>query len=212
MLTLKKHSLAVALIILSITSVQQVPASSEGDYILRGVYQTNTKLLFSIESRISGRRGWVAANRAFEGLVLDSYDSHSMVANGTLNEKVFTLPLHQASRYSRATLAHFTNAGPLGAKAIEEAVKAYATTTFNELPPKNHPLYAPMKLSADNQITSFRQALEAPQTSPETATRETAQTEATTITAEPVAIRRNRVNSRIWASDHIELHGLPELQ
>lgn len=212
MLTLKKHYLALALVILSATSAQQVSANSEGDYILRGVYKTNTKMLFSIESRITGRKGWVPANRTFEGLVLDRYDNHTMVAHGTLNEQSYTLPLLKSNGYSRATLVQFSDAGPLGTQTIDAAVKAYTTQTYNELPPKNHPLYAPMKLSADNQITSFRQALKNPQVSSDTNQQPTAQPAAQTTTAKPLAIRRNRVNSRIWASDHIELHGLPELQ
>jgi len=185
---------------------------SESDFLLRGIFQTAKVVHFSIESHATGRKGWIAANKDFEGLTLESYDSVNRIAHGMRNGVSFELPLLKPEGFTNTRLLDLNTDPALSAAEKEAATQAYKRAVYSELPPVNHFLYSPMKQAADNRVATYRQALNSQKALKASADFIVPNPELTDVaTPIPRPRIRNRVNSRIWASDHIEIHGLPEL-
>ncbi|MDP4694112.1 MAG: hypothetical protein NWS00_06150, partial [Opitutales bacterium] len=73
-------------------------------------------------------------------------------------------------------------------------------------------LHLPMKQSVDNRIAAMRASLKDDGSMPQTNLEQLDTVGETAITSTKITRRtRNYVNSRIWASDHIKIHGLAPL-
>ena len=195
--------MAFSLIILSTYAF-----GSNNHFCLRGIFELNKQLYFSVESRFTGNNQWIAADKEFEGLTLEQYDQTKQEALGTFDQKPIKLRLflndnHLA--YDPLTISD--------SKKLERAIETYKKNQYQNLPNQNSALYLPMKQAADNRIGELQmlpnQSTNSLRTETSTAIEVSSLENPSQVINKPKL--RNRVNSRIWASDHIETHGLPTI-
>ncbi|MGJ8638845.1 MAG: hypothetical protein ACSHYA_05590 [Opitutaceae bacterium] len=203
--------------LLQATSAHSAPQSVSTDvpYQVRGYCELVDTSLFSITDLRTGGSRWVKSNQVFDEITILSFDLRTGLFAALYQGREVYLKLKDAGE-STGRIASWDqpqDEAPLTASRIEQLVNEHERTLMSQLPEKTHRLHAPMKVSINNQLIAYKaelyQELEE-QTSIEQAT----------PSAEPASDLKprigslresNEVNSRIWASDHIEIHGEPLL-
>jgi hypothetical protein len=180
-------------------------------FLLSGIFDFENRLQFSIKHQETGRSGWIAQGRDFEGLQLESYNNSKQQAHGSYMGRPITLDL-QTQKYSLLLWSEFPQTTePL--PETEQSIAELQRSLYDQLPPPGNPLHIPMQQSIDNRIASMRASLVDIDTNPKESPELPVNSIENTIEGAKLPIRtRNRVNSRIWASDHIKIHGLPSEQ
>jgi len=170
-------------------------------FALKGVCKLDQKWMLSVQDNKNGYHLWMYVGQSRGSLKLLSYDSVSGSAQLSYQDQTFSLKLGKPSE----TLTR-----------IDKKTEAYrqGTQRLLEKPDSGaRSQEAQQKLERDLEVSvaNYRHRL---------------LTKYIENTTDPIALasngeagselritggrRRNQVNSRIWASDHIEKHGLPE--
>lgn len=179
-------------------------------YRMSGICQLQGDWIVSISNAENGRRLWLRIGQSIEGLQFNSFDAETNTATLLYENEEFKLTLHDASDCSQAV----ARSEPLNQnqhKEIQDRVKEYQAGLQVLLRepadgPRSPKAQAKLKQDLANMVANYRDSLLTELTEQENATESSvSETKRNNISAK----RRNRVNSRIWASDHIEKHGHP---
>jgi hypothetical protein len=191
-------------------SISQITSAGPEHLSLHGIFEFQNQLHFSLKSKQTGRSGWIAVNKDFEGLRLVTYDSAKRQAYGLYLGEQVTIKLPNP-KFHGLIVSMDAEDDPFPIET-GQSITELQRSLYSQLPEKNNPLHGLMKQSIDNRISSLKASLNRSQNTAAEAITEVAANsinEAVRLAAANAPIRtRNRVNSRIWASDHIEIHGL----
>ncbi|MDP4884227.1 MAG: hypothetical protein NWR08_08840 [Opitutales bacterium] len=188
-----------------------LPATAQPEqFLLRGVFEYKDQLQFSILHRESGQCGWIVQGRNFQGLQLESYNQVRQQAHGFYMGQPITIDLPTPKHGLPLWSEHPETSESL--PQTEQSIAQLQLSLYEQLPPKDDPLHLPMKQSVDNRIAEMRASLKDDGSMPQTNLEQLDTVGETAITSTKITRRtRNYVNSRIWASDHIKIHGLAPL-
>lgn len=176
-------------------------------FSLRGIFEFNNRLQFSVQNQETGQSGWIAQGRDFAGLQLESYDHSMQQAHGSYLGRPVVLDL-QTPKYGLLLWSENAETkDPL--PETEQSIAQLQRALYDQLPSEDNPLHTPMRQSIDNRIASMRASLTDSGTYNQKSPELSSTVIESNIARANLPIRRNRVNSRIWASDHIKIHGQP---
>ena len=211
-LTLRTHiaclsigSLCASPMDASVNINEGVPIEIRGIMAYQGQYQ------FSVYNEQTRASSWVAINQSFAGIQIHAYDPQNMKIHASYGGQEVTLSLARHSQrpniiqiYREEELEENSLPSISSKAEIPALVAAYEEAQLETLPEATHPLYELLKQTTANRVQSYKGELEASLNPKPEAT-------ASELSARIRSQRgRNNVNSRPWASDHIELHGAPE--
>jgi hypothetical protein len=178
---------------------------------LAGVCEINGRYMVSLSDKLSGAGFWLHEGQSFGDLKFNSFDANTKTAVFFSGDHSFELKLRRADDVVVSVVSSLQH-DRSDLQEIESKVGEYRKGLKILLADPDsgpRPTEAQAKLEKDmaNMVTNYRDQLIAGQS-------EEAESSALQENAQASKVigikRRNRVNSRIWASDHIEKHGLPE--
>ena len=184
-------------------------------YQMKGICKIKGDWMVSLFNTESGNRFWLRTGQSIGALQLTTFDDKTYTAHLSYNDEEFALMFDRPENRPQAVLLSIPQRHDQVAQ-IEEEVNAHREGLKRILVepisgPRTSKAQAKLEKDLANMVTNYREQLIAD------LSRQESNPEATILlsSSEPrhgtVGIkRRNRVNSRIWASDHIEKHGMPE--
>jgi hypothetical protein len=178
---------------------------------LSGVCKINGRYMVSLSDKNSGSGFWLQEGQSFGELMFNSFDAETKTAAFYAGNHGFELKLRRAEDIA-VSVASSLRPNSFELQEIESKVGEYRKNLAPILAAPDSGSRTPeaqAKLEKDMEkmVTNYREQLIA---------RLSAQAESSALQENAQASkvigikRRNRVNSRIWASDHIEKWGLPE--
>lgn len=200
------------LLLLPLIAVLNLSHGAPSDtYQMHATCQINGKWIVSILNIQNGQRFWLRSGQGIGDLKFHSFDGATHTATLSHLGENFSLKLNQAtdspqnvstsvpaytSRY--AEVEHKVN---LYRKGIMQMLEAPASG------PRRPEAQSKLQRDLSNMVANYRASL-----INESAIKQEESLHSSVSDQDQKIIgikRKNRVNSRIWASDHIEKHGLP---
>lgn len=192
---------------------------------IRGIVELNRTLRFSVRDQINERTRWLDQNQTYLELTLLGYDPTKQRVIAEYRGAPISLPLVLADNTSIPVVTNL--AIPLAIdeateKEIASKVAIYRTSEMEKLSKVNPHLRSVMAKSSENRVSIYAESLRA------AALQEARHSTALAKVESPSKLEaameqdrrknvrigslrtRNTVNSRIWASDHIEKFGTPK--
>jgi hypothetical protein len=193
------------------------------NYTLKGICNIDGTWMLSIKDNPNRQHFWLKVGQRFGDLHLHTFDPDSSTATLLYQEEEFTIALAESDNLPIMVISSRS----LTFEQIEQIKKKVESHRqgLNQVllaTPKSGPrsLEARKKIEQDleNAVANYRQRLmsQAEDNSITNEVSTAAKINAATVgtSSNEVSIigvkRRNRVNSRIWSSDHIKKHGMPE--
>ncbi len=183
---------------------------------VRGLAKLGGNYIFSIQETATNKSKWIEKNQAFSGFKVIDYDEISLTIKGLYNDQAIMLTLVESEL---TTIATKTKSGGKGKQIvysqveINQLVHDFKQKEFTKLPNEKDPLFHILRQSAENRIHSYKNHLLSLNGNNLTENIEFVTEEKTESSRNKPRIgsqrKQNSVNSRIWASDHIEEFGLP---
>lgn len=209
--------LHVNLVLISIVCVFFAPSSyAQFTYAerfgLAGVCEINGRYMVSLSDKLSGAGFWLHEGQSFGDLKFNSFDANTKTAVFFSGDHSFELKLRRADDVVVVSVVSSLQHNHSDLQEIESNVREYSKSLKILLAdpdsgPRPPEAQAKLEKEMKKMVTNYREQLIA-------GLSEQAESSALQENAQPSKVigikRRNRVNSRIWASDHIEKHGLPE--
>lgn len=178
---------------------------------LAGVCEIDGRYIVSLSDKSSGAGFWLQEGQNFGELMFKSYDANTKTAIFFSGDHSFELKLRRTDD-TVVSVASSLRPNRSDVQEIESKVREYSKSLKILLidpdsGPRPPEAQAKLEKEMKKMVTNYREQLIAglSEQAESSALQENAQA-STRIGIK----RRNRVNSRIWASDHIEKHGLPE--
>jgi hypothetical protein len=177
---------------------------------MSGTCQVGEDWLVSILDTESGHRFWLRTGQSFGALKFKSFDAATHMATLLYGEEEFWLQLARAED-NPLGLATSTASQHGSSGRIEHKVNEYREGLLLLLAEpasgaRTPEAQATLKRNLSTLVTNYRASLMAEPSGQDKAI----ETSSNNSHRRLIGIkRRNRVNSRIWASDHIEKHGVP---
>jgi|GEM_PF-6498183 len=181
------------------------------NYQMSGTCQIGNDWIVSIFNTESGHRLWLRTGQSLGTLRFKSFDAATHTATLSYGEEEFRL---QLTRPVDSPLDSAKSTAPehRGLALIEQKVNEYKEGLLLLLAdpasgPRTPEAQAKLKQNLANMVTNYRDSLMAEPSGQENAI----ETSNDSTRRSLIGIkRRNRINSRVWASDHIEKHGVPD--
>lgn len=192
----------------SASHAQFTPAEK---FELAGVCEIDGSFMVSLSDKVSGAGFWLHEGQSLGELKFNSFDANTKTAVFSSGDHSFELKLRRAEDVGVSVVFSLRpNRSDL--QEIESKVSEYSKglkilLADPESGPRPPEAQAKLEKDMEKMVKNYRDQLIAGQSeqAESSALHENAQA------SKGIGIkRRNRVNSRIWASDHIEKHGLPE--
>jgi hypothetical protein len=192
-----------------------VSAPSEGHPIeWRGVVDLGNGPCFSLYETGSGSSGWFRLMQSNGRIYVQGYDSQKKrLSLEYLGQKI-EVSLHQSDGKPLAlpwSQSKYFQPDTLGEAEIAKQVEQFRIEQYASIPRTTPALAQALQRSAENRINAFERGLHNKKTegNESVSVREVEQPRI--IARLGSQRKKSTVNSRIWASDHIEKHGMPEL-
>lgn len=183
-------------------------------YALKGICNLNDEWMLSIKDVRSGHHEWLQAGQSFGSLRLLSYDSESESAQLSYQDKTFSLRLAQNSHEPLSVVRSSTSPNDV-LDLINKKAEAYRVDLHKQLIAgdprvRSHEALRKLEKKLETSVANYKQRLLAEYDRDPNNTDVLTDVQAANSGPRITGGRlRNRVNSRIWASDHIDKHGLP---
>lgn len=182
---------------------------------LRGLAQLGESYVFSIHDTETKQSKWIESGQTFAGFTITGYDANRFIILGYYNNQLLQLSITESVLFK-----DFLTEGekPLvcSGSEIKRLVNDFRNQELEKLPDESEPLFYILKQSAENRIATYENNLLSLNQDNSVRNRASRIEDKTTSLNNKSPriigqIRQNYVNSRIWASDHIEQFGLPEI-
>lgn len=181
-------------------------------YELKGICNLHDQWMASIHNNSTGGGNWLKAGQKIGNLTFEDFDQTTELARFSYKSEVFTLSLKANNESTFSTML----TSKLPAQALEEIESKVADYESgikkilldpDKIPSDSNALAKRVK-EITTLVSNYREKL----INEHQSQLETALTlNSSDNTNIGLQIRkRNRVNSRIWASDHVRDHGAPE--
>jgi hypothetical protein len=184
---------------------------------IRGLVNLNENYMFSVHDIKTNQSKWIRKGQVFKGFKVTDYDSTNfMVVGFYLNSKVrLALAESELELIFNSAVMDEEKQNTYSLAEIDYLVNNFRKNEFAKLPDENEPLFYILKQSAENRIASYKNSLisfnrdELPEN-----VEPSIEDKTIPLNNKPrIGSQRkmNNVNSRIWASDHVEEFGLPNI-
>jgi hypothetical protein len=183
-------------------------------YKVSGYCEFNGNLMFSISDLRTGGSRWLSRAQVYNDLQLLEFDTHQQAFKAIYRGQEVYLHLKKTND---ATVV-LPQSPPLQEETlspsrIKQLVSELETKLIAGLPEESHKLHTAMKTSIQNRIAAYESSMIAKQMRQAEGNGHEHETFSGKQVKPMIGSLRqeNRINSRVWASDHIEIHGEPSL-
>jgi hypothetical protein len=186
-------------------------ANNNTELELRGVCYFQNQWQFSIFNKKTTSSQWIYLNKKFHDILITDYDVDSSIATLSYKGKVLNLKIAKSNDTPIVVLNSAIHTQSVIAD-INQKVDEFRQGLSQILGtpdtgPRNNKEQQKLEQDVENAVADYRQQL--------MAATDKNQIPLGNISNDPryhvTGVRRyNRVNSRIWASDHIEKYGIPD--
>ena len=187
--------------------------SEQIEYEIRGYCELPNYKLFSVRNVQTGGSGWVKENQLYGAITVLSYNTNTGLFRVMYRDREVFLKLKDRDESALAVITStILHEELLTEIKIKQLVEAYEKELSASLPDTSHKLYSSMEKSLANRVNAYQNELEAKLKEQNNTTEgdTTAVIAANNLKPRIGSLRtENQVNSRIWASDHIKVHGEP---
>lgn len=200
----------------TIVTVAAEPSNLNQNYSLKGICNIDGTWMLSIKDRANNQHFWLKVGQRYGDLKLSAFNPEDTTATLLLQGYEFYLVLSEKENFPEKVIRS-RQLKPDELKHINQQVEKYREELKRVLlaTPKSGPRRPETQLmleqDIENAVANYRQRLmsipESDQTDEIIASTSSGNSDAPKIIG---VKRRNRVNSRIWASDHIEKYGEPD--
>lgn len=182
-------------------------------YEIRGYCQLADSSLFSVKDLQTGGSRWVEKNQPFGAITMLNFDSKEKLFTAVYQGREVYLKIRESDNIPLFVLgAEPTSKQQLTTLKVEQLVKEHERNLMNNLPEETHRLHSVMRVSMNNKVNAYKADLDS-KLEKQSTTDMAADTNQVASNVKPRIgnlHKSNAVNSRIWASDHIEFHGEPQ--
>jgi len=182
-------------------------------YEIRGFCELPNTSLFSIRNLETGGSRWVEIGQQHGTITVMDYNRGTGLFRAVYQESEVFLKLQTPDIWAKPVNAAFAGTEEiLTQQKVDSLIDAYSRELTETLPRESHKLHGAMKIAANNRLNAYKTELQG--------ALERQQSSSVKIDTEnkgpdpKPSIRNlretNKVNARIWASDHIREHGEPD--